>query len=176
MVGRRKPPQFGTTCTSRPAGQPANSLPCDVIAQPRARTRGSHRIITCKTIVERTRTQKTEQSVIPQSLLTSVLHWILLASFGRPHKFWTMIDHILGRPSQRLKSLQVLLVLIAWTGYLIRGNRHGPYFVRRISRRLSNKLTTWQSFCMTMTGLYLLKNMDKLLGLGGLDPASQGQF
>lgn len=87
-----------------------------------------------------------------------------------------MIDHILGRPSQRLKSLQVLLVLIAWTGYLIRGNRHGPYFVRRISRRLSNKLTTWQSFCMTMTGLYLLKNMDKLLGLGGLDPASQGQF
>jgi hypothetical protein len=81
-----------------------------------------------------------------------------------------MIDHILGRPSQRLKSLQVLLVLIAWTGYLIRGNRHGPYFVRRISRRFSNKLTTWQTFCVTMTGLYLLKNLDKLLGLGGEHP------
>jgi hypothetical protein len=78
-----------------------------------------------------------------------------------------MIDHILGRPSQRLKSLQVLLVLVAWTGYLIRGNRHGPYFVRRISRRTSGKLTTWQTFCMTLTGLYLLKNTDKLLGLGG---------
>src|SRR5579859_7997537 len=79
-----------------------------------------------------------------------------------------MIDHILGRPSQRLKSLQVLLVLIAWTGYLVKGNRHGPYVVRRISRRTSGKLTAWQTFCMTLTGLYLLKNMDKLLGLGGL--------
>ena len=78
-----------------------------------------------------------------------------------------MIDHILGRPSQRLKSLQVLLVLIAWTGYLIRGNRHGPFLVRRISRRTSNKMTTWQTFCLTLTGLYLLKNADKLLGLGG---------
>jgi hypothetical protein len=78
-----------------------------------------------------------------------------------------MIDHILGRPSQKLKSLQVLLVLIAWTGYLARGNRHGPFILRRISRRISTKLTTWQVFCMTLTGLYLLKNTDKLLGLGG---------
>lgn len=79
-----------------------------------------------------------------------------------------MIDHVLGRPSHRLKSVQVLLVLIAWTGYLIRGNRHGPYIVRKISRRTSGKLTTWQTFCMTMTGLYLLKNADKLFGLGGM--------
>src|SRR5579864_4963685 len=77
-----------------------------------------------------------------------------------------MIDHILGRPSQRLKSVQVLLVVLAWTTYLLRGNRHGPFLVRRISRRMSNRLTTWQTFCMTMTGLYLLKNADKLLGLG----------
>ena len=83
-----------------------------------------------------------------------------------------MIDHILGRPSQKLKSLQVLLVLIGWTGYLVRGNRHGPWIVRRISRRTSSKLTTWQVFCMTLTGLYLLKNTDKLLGLGGTFPES----
>ena len=78
-----------------------------------------------------------------------------------------MIDHILGRPSQKLKSLQVLLVLIGWAGYLARGNRHGPFLLRRISRRISTKLTAWQVFCMTLTGLYLLKNTDKLLGLGG---------
>ena len=80
---------------------------------------------------------------------------------------YTMIDHILGRPSQKLKSLQVLFVLIGWTTYLLRGNRHGPYFLRRLSRKTSQKLTTWQVFCMTLTGLYLLKNTDKLLGLGG---------
>jgi hypothetical protein len=79
-----------------------------------------------------------------------------------------MIDHILGRPSQKLKSLQVLLVLIAWTSYLIKGNRHGPYFVRRISRRTAGHLTAWQVFCMTLSGLYLIKNADKLLGLGGM--------
>jgi hypothetical protein len=78
-----------------------------------------------------------------------------------------MIDHILGRPSQKLKSVQVLAVLFSWTLYLLRGNRHGPYFIRSISRRTSGKLTTWQVFCMTLTGLYLLKNTDKLLGLGG---------
>jgi len=78
-----------------------------------------------------------------------------------------MIDHILGRPSQRLKSLQVLLVVLAWTAYLARGNRHGPYLVRKISRRISARLSAWQTFCITMTGMYLFKNADRLLGLGG---------
>ena len=83
-----------------------------------------------------------------------------------------MIDHILGRPSQKLKSVQVLLVVLAWTTYLARGNRQGPWLLRKLSRRLSNRLTAWQTFCVTMTGLYLLKNADKLLGLGGSSPTS----
>jgi hypothetical protein len=78
-----------------------------------------------------------------------------------------MIDHVLGRPSHKLKSVQVLLVVLAWTTYLARGNRHGPWILRQFSRRISNRLTAWQTFCVTMTGLYLLKNADKLLGLGG---------
>lgn len=80
----------------------------------------------------------------------------------------TMIDHVLGRPSQKLKSVQVLLVVLTWTTYLARGNRHGPWLLRKLSRRLSNRLTAWQTFCMTLTGLYLIKNADKLLGLGGI--------
>jgi hypothetical protein len=81
-----------------------------------------------------------------------------------------MIDHILGRPSHKLKSVQVLLVVLAWATYLARGNRHGPWILRKFSRRISNQLTAWQAFCVTMTGLYLLKNADKLLGLGGNRP------
>jgi hypothetical protein len=140
-------------------------MACDMIAQPRARTRGSHKSSHARK--ERTPLQNDRTIGSPHSPSSVAFSLRFRRSFWIPISSWTMIDHILGRPSQRLKSLQVLLVLIAWTGYLIRGNRHGPYFVRRISRRTSTKLTPWQTFCVTLTGLYLLKNLDKLLGLGG---------
>jgi hypothetical protein len=37
-----------------------------------------------------------------------------------------MIDHLLGRPSTRLKRLQVLLVLAFWGSVLRSGPRNGP--------------------------------------------------
>ncbi|KAK9450679.1 Alpha/Beta hydrolase protein [Limtongia smithiae] len=81
-----------------------------------------------------------------------------------------MIDHILGRPAQNVKKVQVLVVATSWLLYLIRGPRHGPPIISNISRFLSAHASAWQIHVLTMTGLYVLKNVDKLLNLQAPEP------
>ncbi|KAK9239043.1 Alpha/Beta hydrolase protein [Lipomyces kononenkoae] len=81
-----------------------------------------------------------------------------------------MIDHILGRPSQSIKKVQVLVVACFWVAYIMRGPRHGPPVINAISKFLSRHATAWQIHVLTMTGLYMLKNIDKLLNLQSPEP------
>ena len=57
--------------------------------------------------------------------------------------------------------------------YLLRGHAHGPRPTRKISSLLTRKLTAWQTFCITLTCLYVLKNTDRLLGLGAPEPLAR---
>ncbi|ORY56163.1 Alpha/Beta hydrolase protein [Pseudomassariella vexata] len=83
-----------------------------------------------------------------------------------------MIDHVLGRPSNKSRRLQVLAVLAFWSAYLYRqvlGDRHGPPLIRRLSR-LSSKVTTWQTVVITMMYLYAARNFSTLVGLASPEP------
>ncbi|KAI3340478.1 alpha/beta-hydrolase [Ustulina deusta] len=81
-----------------------------------------------------------------------------------------MIDHVLGRPSAKSRRLQVLAVLTFWSVYLYRGNRHGPPFVRLLSKLSSKKLTGWQIVVFTMMYLYAARNFSTLVGLASPEP------
>ncbi|KAI5289221.1 hypothetical protein KEM52_000860, partial [Ascosphaera acerosa] len=82
-----------------------------------------------------------------------------------------MIDHVLGRPSTKFRKYQVLAVLCFWLAYLIRcRNKHGPPLARTLSRRLSRRLTLWQSTVLTYLALYLGRNFAKLTGLESPEP------
>lgn len=80
------------------------------------------------------------------------------------------IDHVLGRPSVRFRKIQVLAVVSFWSLYLLRGHRHGPPVLRAISRRLTPRLTAWQSLVVTLLWLYVARNFGKLLGLECPEP------
>ncbi|KAI0874813.1 alpha/beta-hydrolase [Hypoxylon argillaceum] len=81
-----------------------------------------------------------------------------------------MIDHVLGRPSTKSRRLQVLGVLAFWSAYLYRGNRHGPPFIRLLSKLSSKKLTGWQIVVFTMMYLYAARNFSTLVGLASPEP------
>ncbi|KAI0390072.1 alpha/beta-hydrolase [Xylariaceae sp. FL0594] len=81
-----------------------------------------------------------------------------------------MLDHVLGRPSVKSRRLQVLAVLTFWTVYLYRGNRHGPPFVRFLSKLSSKRLTAWQTVVFTMMYLYAARNFSTLVGLASPEP------
>lgn len=53
---------------------------------------------------------------------------------------------------------------------IIRGDRHGPPILRRISTLLSKRLTAWQSILITLIYLYVARNFGKLLGLECPEP------
>lgn len=76
-----------------------------------------------------------------------------------------MIDEIFGRPSAKFKRVQCFAVALAWWLIITRGNKHGPPGIRSLSRALTSKITAWQIYVLTLTGYYLLKNFDKLIGL-----------
>ena len=52
----------------------------------------------------------------------------------------------------------------------LRGNRHGPPFLRKISKLLSKRLTAWQTVLITLLWLYTSRNFDKLVGLESPEP------
>ncbi|KAI9883918.1 MAG: tryptophan synthetase [Watsoniomyces obsoletus] len=81
-----------------------------------------------------------------------------------------MIDHVLGRPSVRFRKIQVLAVVSFWSLYLLGGHRHGPPLIRTLSRRLSSRLTAWQSLIVTLLWLYVARNFGKLVGLECPEP------
>ncbi|KAL7623721.1 hypothetical protein AAE478_005274 [Parahypoxylon ruwenzoriense] len=81
-----------------------------------------------------------------------------------------MLDHVLGRPSVKSRRLQVLAVLAFWSFYLFKGHRHGPPFVRYLSKISSKVLTTWQTVVFTMMYLYASRNFSTLVGLASPEP------
>ncbi|KAL5340763.1 CLN3 protein-domain-containing protein [Aspergillus crustosus] len=80
------------------------------------------------------------------------------------------IDHVLGRPSTKFRKVQVLAVFLFWSQYLLRGNKHGPPVVRRISSHLSQKLSVWQTTVTIILWLYLCRNFAKIVGLESPEP------
>ncbi|GJE92194.1 hypothetical protein PsYK624_083470 [Phanerochaete sordida] len=82
-----------------------------------------------------------------------------------------MIDHLLGRPSPSWKRLQVFLVIFFWIWRILHGNPGGPriLWLRRANRALQ-RFTPWQLVVSTLTGVYAVRNIDKILGLGSPEP------
>ncbi|OTB04096.1 hypothetical protein M426DRAFT_11975 [Hypoxylon sp. CI-4A] len=81
-----------------------------------------------------------------------------------------MLDHVLGKPSVKSRRLQVLAVLTFWSVYLFKGHRHGPPFIRNLSKISSKVLTTWQTVVFTMMYLYAARNFSTLVGLASPEP------
>lgn len=53
---------------------------------------------------------------------------------------------------------------------LLRGNRHGPPLLRRLSSLASVRLTAWQTLVITLLWLYVSRNFGKLVGLECPEP------
>ncbi|KAI1866271.1 uncharacterized protein JN550_007659 [Neoarthrinium moseri] len=83
-----------------------------------------------------------------------------------------MLDHVLGRPSVKSRRFQVLSVLAFWSFYLLKGNRHGPPFVRLLSKLSTKRLTAWQTVLFTMMYQYAARNFSTLVGLASPEPMS----
>ncbi|KAI9770772.1 MAG: hypothetical protein M1840_003022 [Geoglossum simile] len=50
------------------------------------------------------------------------------------------------------------------------GNKHGPPLVRKLSKRLTLRLTAWQNVVITLLWLYFARNFGKLVGLECPEP------
>ncbi|KAK9779225.1 putative Alpha/Beta hydrolase protein [Seiridium cardinale] len=83
-----------------------------------------------------------------------------------------MLDHVLGRPSVKSRRFQVLAVLAFWSVYIFKGDRHGPPYIRLLSKLSSKKLTAWQTVLFTMMYLYTARNFSTLVGLASPEPMS----
>ncbi|KAJ0422811.1 CLN3 protein-domain-containing protein [Aspergillus carlsbadensis] len=79
-------------------------------------------------------------------------------------------DHVLGRPSTKFRKVQVLAVFLFWSFYLFRGHKHGPPVVRKVSSRLTQKLSVWQTTVVVVLWLYLSRNFAKIVGLECPEP------
>ncbi|CAG8482507.1 2578_t:CDS:2 [Diversispora eburnea] len=76
-----------------------------------------------------------------------------------------MIDHILGKPSPSWKRIQVFY-------YLITVDRRGPAFFRKLNDRLS-KFSPFQLIAGTLAMIYMLKNVDRMVGFGAPEPLAR---
>ncbi|KAF8125003.1 Alpha/Beta hydrolase protein [Boletus edulis] len=85
-----------------------------------------------------------------------------------------MIDHLLGRPNPSWKRTQVFLVTFFWIWRLVYGNPGAPRFLwlRQLNRKLQ-RFSPWQIIVSTLTTVYALKNLDKILGLGSPEPLAR---
>ncbi|RAL17756.1 CLN3-domain-containing protein [Aspergillus homomorphus CBS 101889] len=79
-------------------------------------------------------------------------------------------DHLLGRPSTKFRKIQVLAVFAFWSLYLTRGNKHGPPVIRKLSSRLTEKLSAWQTTVIIFLWLYVSRNFAKIVGLECPEP------
>lgn len=86
-----------------------------------------------------------------------------------------MIDHLLGRPSTRLKRLQVLLVLSFWGLVLGKGPRQGPRKIPLLQRlnKYASRFSPWQIFVFSLTSIYAIRHLDALGGFGGPEPLAR---
>ncbi|KAL9934276.1 hypothetical protein V8E36_006732 [Tilletia maclaganii] len=87
-----------------------------------------------------------------------------------------MLDHILGRPSTRLKRAQVIFVLCFSSLSLLYGDRDGPHrlqLIRWLNRQAKSRFTPWQVVLGTVTAVYAIRNLDHLLGFGAPEPLAR---
>ncbi|KAE8211929.1 hypothetical protein CF327_g4363 [Tilletia walkeri] len=86
-----------------------------------------------------------------------------------------MLDHILGRPSTRLRRAQVLCVLTLGILSLLYGDRDGPRRLQTIRwlNRHAKSFTPWQIVVGTVTAVYAVRNLDHLLGIGAPEPLAR---
>ncbi|KAJ9223465.1 hypothetical protein DTO169C6_4272 [Paecilomyces variotii] len=78
-----------------------------------------------------------------------------------------MIDHLLGRPSAKLRRLQILTIISLSLAYLVKGSKHGPPGVRKYSAQLAGAVTPWQTMFLTIISLYISNNFSRIFGLSG---------
>lgn len=90
---------------------------------------------------------------------------------------------------------QVFLVIIFWFSRILRGDPNGPrlLWIRRANKALSEsvcaawrsflitreeRFTPWQLIVSTLTGMYTVRHLDKILGLAGKlrSPLTRGIF
>ncbi|KAL1728818.1 Alpha/Beta hydrolase protein [Schizophyllum commune] len=86
-----------------------------------------------------------------------------------------MIDHLVGRPNPSWKRAQVFLVIFFWIWQVLRGSSKGPRIrlIRRLNERLGRRFTPWQLIVSVLTGVYAIRNFDKILGLGAPEPLAR---
>ncbi|KAF0377030.1 alpha/beta-hydrolase [Gigaspora margarita] len=83
-----------------------------------------------------------------------------------------MIDHLLGRPSPSWKRVQVFLVSLTWFFVLFKIDRRGPRFLHTWNEKLS-RFSPFQLVAGTLAALYILKNADRMIGLGAPEPLAR---
>ncbi|KAF6761258.1 Alpha/Beta hydrolase protein [Ephemerocybe angulata] len=85
-----------------------------------------------------------------------------------------MIDHLVGRPNPSWKRTQVYLVILFWLWRIVRGSSGPPrlLFLPRINRALQ-RFTPWQIILSTLTTVYAMRHMDKILGLNAPEPLAR---
>ncbi|CDU25787.1 related to hormone-sensitive lipase [Sporisorium scitamineum] len=84
-----------------------------------------------------------------------------------------MIDHLLGRPSTKLKRVQIFSVILFWLWFLVTGNRDGPSpLVRKINAKLK-RFSPWQIVVFSSVGIYTIRHLDSLLGFGAPEPLAR---
>ncbi|KDN42061.1 alpha/beta-hydrolase [Tilletiaria anomala UBC 951] len=85
-----------------------------------------------------------------------------------------MIDHLLGRPSTRLKRLQVCAVIVFWLAVLRRTDRRGPNVrVLRWCTRRAQRYSPWQLTVAVLTAVYALRHADAILGVAAPEPLAR---
>ncbi|KAK0553657.1 hypothetical protein OC845_001129 [Tilletia horrida] len=88
-----------------------------------------------------------------------------------------MLDHILGRPSTRLKRAQVITVLSIGLLSLLYGDRDGPrriQWIRWLNRTIAARsFSPWQIIICTITTVYAIRNLDHLFGFGAPEPLAR---
>ncbi|KAJ9476285.1 Alpha/beta hydrolase fold domain containing protein [Pseudozyma hubeiensis] len=84
-----------------------------------------------------------------------------------------MIDHLLGRPSTKLKRVQIFSVILFWLWFLVTGNRDGPSpLIRKINAKL-RRFSPWQIVVFSSVGIYTIRHLDSLLGFGAPEPLAR---
>ena len=79
-------------------------------------------------------------------------------------------DHALGKPSHRYRKYQIFTVVLLWSAYLYKGDRHGPPILRKASAFFSRHLTPWHTMVLSMLYMYLMRNFSRLVGLEPKEP------
>ncbi len=84
-----------------------------------------------------------------------------------------MIDHLLGRPSTKLKRVQIFSVIFFWLWFLATGNRDGPSpLIRKLNAKLK-RFSPWQIVVFSSVGIYTIRHLDSLLGFGAPEPLAR---